>query len=187
MPKLAALLLLAVIAWPTSSAFSAYDPCRQQYNLMTSAQRRVDQADRQVSRAQDTLLNRQNQVELRMVFYQAALERAWANVQAASTISNGYAAGCVIRSLFWGGYGCVSSSIYSGAVRRANANAAYNAAVGRRNSYYVYAQGLIRRQAEQVTHAQDQYNAEVANYQKFESDYRACQANPPCQSGASCH
>lgn len=187
MPRFVTLLLLAVVAWPTSSAFCAYDPCQPLYNRMMCAQIRADQADRRVMQVENNLANQQNQVELRLASYQASVDTAWANVQAANTISNGYTTGCVVRTIFWGANGCVSNSIYTGSARRANATAAYNSAVARRNAYAVYSQGFIRRQAEQVVNAQNRYNTELANYQRAEADYQVCQANPPCQNPRLCH
>lgn len=162
----------------SSSAVAAYDPCYTAQSNATRAQYNLTYANQQLMRAQELYYDSQNRVSYQLSIYQAYVDQAYANVQASRTISNGNAGACAIGLFFFRrSYGCISGAISSAAYRQASANAQYNAAVGRRNSYTVYAGGYIRRAAERVNYAQTLVNNATIAFDQAQTQYQQCVAS----------
>jgi hypothetical protein len=160
----------------SSNAVAAYDPCYNAQMNASRAQRNLDYANQQLQRSQEYFLDSQNRVSYQLSIYQAYVDQAYANVQASRTISTGNAGACAISFFFRRSYGCFSGAISSAAYRQAGANAQYNGAIGRRNSYAIYAQGYIRRSAERVNYSQAQVNNMTIAYNQAQSLYAQCVA-----------
>jgi hypothetical protein len=159
----------------SSTAVAAYDPCYTAQQNVSRAQRNLDYANQQLQRSQESFLDSQNRVSYQLSIYQAYVDQAYANVQASRSISAGNAGACAINLFFSRrSYGCFSGAINAAAFRQASANAQYNGAVGRRNSYAVYSQGYIRRAAERVNYSQAQANNMTIAYDQAQTLYAQC-------------
>jgi hypothetical protein len=166
-------LLACTIA--SSTAVAAYDPCYNAQSNLNRAQRNLDYANQQLQRSQESFLDSQNRVSYQLSIYQAYVDQAYANVQASRSITAGNAGACAVSFFFSRrSYGCFYGAINSAAYRQASANSQYNGAIGRRNSYAVYAQGYIRRAAERVNYSQTQVNNMTIAYDQAQSTYAQC-------------
>lgn len=176
--KYSVLVVLLTFTIVSSAAVAAYDPCYTAQTNATRAQRNLDYANQQLMRSQELYYDSQNRVSYQLSIYQAYVDQAYANVQASRSITAGNAGACAVNFLFFRrSYGCFSGAINSAAYRQASANSQYNAAIGRRNSYTVYAQGYIRRAAERVNYSQTlANNATIANDQA-QTQYQQCVAS----------
>lgn len=173
--KQSVLVGLFVVAAVSSKAVAASNPCYSAQMNASRAQRNLDYANQQLVRSQDAFYDIQNRVSYQQSIYQAYVDQAYANVQASRTINTGYAGSCVVGLFFFRrSYGCFSGAIASGAYRQASANSQYNAAIGRRNSYTVYAQGYIRRAAERVNYSQTQVNNFTIANDQAQAQYQQC-------------
>jgi len=178
--KHSVLVSLVVLVLASSHAVAAYDPCYSAQSNVTRAQRNLDYANQQLVRSQELYYDSQNRVTYQLSIYQAYVDQAYANVQASRSITTGTAGACAINFFFSRrSYGCFSGAITSAAFRQANANAQYNSAIGRRNSYAVYGQGYIRRSAERVNYAQTQVNNAQIAYNQAQAQYQQCVASQP--------
>jgi hypothetical protein len=97
-------------------------------------------------------------------------------VQASRSITTGNVGACAISFFFRRSYGCFSGAVSSAAYRQAAVNSQYNGAIGRRNSYAIYAQGYIRRAADRVNYSQAQVNTMTIAYDQAQSLYAQCVA-----------
>lgn len=165
-----------------------YDPCRQSASRAQSATYRLSFAQSNVDRVTENFYRSQDEVAMRLSLYQAAAEQAYANYQASVSIANSYGAGCAFSLFFRGGWGCFAGAIQNGIVTRAVASAAYRSAVSRRDSYAVYSQGYVRRQAERVNAERARYNDAAAYYNSTVTNFNQCRASYPCppDAGAQC-
>ncbi len=173
--KHAVCVLVLVLIMTSSEVFAATNPCYVAQSNATRAQRNLDYASQQLLRTQDAYYDAQNRVSYQQSLYQGYVDQAYANVQASRTINTGYAGACVVNFFFFRrSYGCFSGAISSSAARQASANSQYNAAVGRRNAYIVYAQGYIRRAADRVNYAQTQVNNFTIANDQAQVQYQQC-------------
>lgn len=160
----------------SSTAVAAYDPCYNAQSNVSRAQRNLDYANQQLQRSQEYFLDSQNRVTYQLSIYQAYVDQAYANVQASRSITTGNVGACAISFFFRRSYGCFSGAVSSAAYRQAAANSQYNGAIGRRNSYAIYAQGYIRRAADRVNYSQAQVNTMTIAYDQAQSLYAQCVA-----------
>jgi hypothetical protein len=176
--KHSVLVVLLAFTIVSSTAVAAYDPCYTAQSNVSRTQRNLDYANQQLLRSQETFYDSQNRVSYQLSVYQAYVDQAYANVQASRAINTGNAGACAVNFLFFRrSYGCFSGAISSAAYRQASANSQYNAAIGRRNSYTVYAQGYIRRAAERVNYSQMQVNNATIAYDQAQAQYQQCVAS----------
>lgn len=174
------ILLAFFLTGSVGSAAPYYDSCSQSSSRVQSSASRLRRAELNIERVTDNFYRTQDQVESRLGTLQALADQAYAYYQSAGSVSSGYTAGCVVSIFFRGGYGCVGSSIRYGIMARARAAAAYRTAVSRRDSYAVYADGYIRRQAERVNTERARYNDAATAYNAAVTDFNQCRAAYPC-------
>jgi hypothetical protein len=124
----------------------------------------------------------QERVELQLSKLQSAIDVADNNRRAVYEATAVQTTTCAIGWFYWyySRYNCVNTSVNSGIYRRGRADANYKAAVARRNSYKVYAQGYLQRQAARLEDAQNRYDLSLTTRNAAQARYADCRASNPC-------
>lgn len=180
---LIAIALSSILSAPSAVAQTYFnDPCRTASFQATDSQRKLDRASDQLATANNLLATAQERVDRQLSNLQAAIDIADSDRRAASQVTTVQTTTCLVGWFFWYqySYNCVNRSVSGGISRRSRAEANYNAAVARKNSYSTYAQGYLRRQALRVEDAQNRYNLAVTTRDAAQATYADCRASNPC-------
>jgi hypothetical protein len=167
-------VLLAVVLF-VSRAEATYNPCAVQAQNAYRAERNLMIAQNRLEQAQYRFSSYQESVVSRQYAYQAQIEQARVNLNYAGSQFQGNGFLCVGNGFFnWGFARCLASVAIAKNRARAYAQAALNSAIVRYNTYVVYAQGALARQAMMVQTAQVNYDTAAANYQAAQNAYNQC-------------
>jgi hypothetical protein len=180
---LIAVVLSSILGASSSTAQSYFnDPCRTASFQAGDGQRKLDRASDQLLRANALFASAQERVDRQLASLQTAIDVANSDRRAASQIATVETTTCVVGWYFWYrySYNCVNRTVSSGMSRRSRAQANYNAAVARKKSYSVYAQGYLRRQALRVEDAQNQFNLALTTRDTAQARYSECRTSNPC-------
>jgi hypothetical protein len=157
------------------TSYAANNSCSSYQSAVNYAARQVQQAQLQVSSAENRLYATESQVQARTAQYSFLVDQARANAQAIGTVGTTNSAACFVRNIFWGGRGgACAFSVANAVAIRARANAMVNTAIARYNSYVSYSQQLIRRTALLVVQAQGRLTQAESNLRSAEAAYQQC-------------
>lgn len=159
------------------------DPCRSSYYQAAEAQHRLNRAELVFSRQNRAFASSQDLVAERQARLQSVVDSAALNLRNASQVTTVQVTTCAVGWFFWYqySYNCANRAVDVGIERRLRAKAAYNAAVSRKNSYAVYAEGYLRRQALRVEEARREVAVAVSARDTAQGQYSACRASNPCR------
>jgi hypothetical protein len=180
--ELVVVALVLLCSSPVAAQSYFNDPCRTASYQAQSSQWNLSRAEVLLSRAQDAFASGQDRVDRQLANLQLSIDLAKVDIEAAKQIAAAQTTTCVVQWLFWYQYtyNCVNNSVAGGIYRQARAQAAYSAAVARKNSYAVYAEGYLRRRALQIEQAQTEYNAALSSHDAAQVRYAECRKTYPC-------
>jgi hypothetical protein len=170
-------LLIGLVLVSSDLAFATGNSCISAEYAVNYSQRQVQLAQSNLIRQQNAQLSLQNRIDSRVLSYQLQIDQALALKQAAAGMTLGNTAGCFSRTIFWGGGGrCFAGSVAFIVRNQARANAFYNLAVNRLNTYQNSAASQSARMQQRVAQAQMTYDSALASFKGTEDAYLKCQA-----------
>jgi hypothetical protein len=146
------------------------------------SQRQVQFAQNRLFQQQNALLSLQNRLDSRLLSLQLQVDQAAAWKQSAGGATAGNAVGCAIRTIFWGGGRCFANAVSQAIRLQARANAQYNLAVNRLNTFQNSAAMQLSRFQQRIAQYQLQYDSAVSKFQLSENAYLQCVASQQQQT-----
>jgi hypothetical protein len=172
-------LLIGLVLVSSDAAFATGNSCISAEYAVNYSQRQVQLAQNSLTRLQNAQLSLQSRIDSRVLSFQLQVDQAQALKQAAAGMTLGNTAGCFSRTVFWGGAGrCFAGSVSFIVRNQARANAFYNLAVNRLNTYQNSAALQLSRMQQRVAQAQMTYDTALASFKVTEDAYLKCQAAP---------
>jgi hypothetical protein len=168
----------------TAHAHAIVQPCGSEEYAVNYSQRQSQIAQNRLFQQQNSLVSLQNRIDTRTLSLQLQVDQALAWKQSAAGLSVGNAAGCAIRTIFWGSGRCFASSAAQAIRIQAQANARYNLAVNRLTTFQNSAAIQISRLQQRVAQAQLQYDESVRRFAISDEAYSKCQATQRQSSAA---
>lgn len=168
------LVVIGLIGATTSHATP--QSCDAAQYAVNYSQRQVQFAQTRLFQQQNALVNLQNRLDARVLSLQLQVDQALAWKQSAAGMSAGNAVGCAIRTIFWRGGQCFANAAGQAIRMQARANAQYNLAVNRLNTFQNSAAMQLSRFQQRVAQSQLQYDSAVSKFQVSEDAYLECVA-----------
>lgn len=174
--SLLAFVVVVALLLCSSPAHALVRACGPEEYAVNYSQRQNQIAQNRLFQQQNNLSSLQNRIEIRTLALQSQVDQALAWKQSAAGLSAGNAAGCAIRTIFWGGGGrCFGNSVAQVIRRQAQANARYNQSLNRLTSFQNSAAIQISRAQQRVAQAQMQYDTALQRFAVVEAAYLKCQ------------
>jgi hypothetical protein len=170
-------LLIGLLLVSSDASFAAGDSCISSEYAVNYSQRQVQLTQNSLIRQQNALLSLQSRIDARTLSYQLQVDQALAWKQAAAGMTLGNTVGCALRTVRWGGSGrCFANSVSFIVRTQSRANAAYNLAVNRLNTYQNSASLQVSRMQQRVAQAQMSYDSALNSYKSTEDTYLKCRS-----------
>lgn len=169
--------LTIIVLLGATASHATRQSCDAAEYAVNYSQRQVQFAQNRLFQQQNALLNLQNRLDSRQLSLQLQVDQALAWKQSAGGATAGNAVGCAIRTIFWGGGRCFANTVNQGIRLQARANAQYNLAVNRLNTFQNSAAMQLSRFQQRVAQYQLQYDAAVSKFQISEDAYLQCIAS----------